>query len=266
MANQWEPQYRTSAFEEGTLQHTLWVMLQHVEWPHTPQYTVYSASASAASTEYLTQVLIQGRNFGDPAFRYYGRGSTVRMSLLDAAYVAIVRLRHELPVLREPFFHFPARAADQEEPTYQVEGRQFLTPHLHLAGLVRSLDGYLRQASRELLEARQRICTLEDSIAPMVAQGFFSRELLYGEDAVLAPAEELPQPITRLQPRTRRPRMSVIGHRRRVTAIYTGAVVPTSPLQRLRHRLAGLEDIEPQSTHSSDAPESSGVAQRDYTD
>ena len=60
---------------------------------------------------------------------------------------------------------------------------------------MRSLDGYLRRVSRELLEARRRICTLEDSIAPMVTQGFFSRELLYGEDAVLAPAEELPQPI-----------------------------------------------------------------------
>ena len=91
------------------------------------------------------------------------------MSLLNAAYVAISRLRHELPALREPFFHFLARAADQEEPTYQVEGRQFLAPHLHLTGLVRSLDGYLRRVSRELLEARRRICTLEDSIAPMVA-------------------------------------------------------------------------------------------------
>ena len=48
MVNQWELHYRTSAFEEGTLQHTLWVMLQHIEWPHTPQYTVYSAPPSAA--------------------------------------------------------------------------------------------------------------------------------------------------------------------------------------------------------------------------
>ena len=108
-----------------------------------------------------------------------------------------------------------------------MEGRKFLTPHLRLAGLVRSLDGYLRWVSRELLEARRRICTLENIIAPMVAQGFFSRELLYGEDVVLAPSEELPQPIVRLQPRTQRPRMSVIENRRRVMAIYADAVAPT---------------------------------------
>lgn len=104
------------------------------------------------------------------------------MSLYEVAYVVVVHLRHELPELEILFFHFPARTVDTEEHTYRVEGMSFLTPHLHHAGLVRSLKRYLCRVTHQLLEA------------PMVAQGLFSWELLYREDSVLAPAEELPEP------------------------------------------------------------------------
>ncbi|KAF0890081.1 hypothetical protein E2562_036620 [Oryza meyeriana var. granulata] len=86
---------------------------------------------------------------------------------------------------------------------------------LHLAGLVRSIDRYLALVHDELFRARARIAMLDGHIESMGNMGFFNRNIIYGENAMLIPAESLPHPAGLYEHVVQRPRMQVEFHRNR---------------------------------------------------
>ncbi|KAF0931992.1 hypothetical protein E2562_007802 [Oryza meyeriana var. granulata] len=109
----------------------------------------------------------------------------------EAVYVGITRLRHELPEMAEMFHYFLARedgAIGTDFPRLEAMQGVFNSPLLHLAGLVRSMYKYLALVHDELFWARARIAMLDGHIEPMGNMGFFNRETIYREDAMLAPS------------------------------------------------------------------------------
>ena len=84
---------------------------------------------------------------------------------------------------------------------------------------------------------------LDGIIAPLDGQGFFTWELLYGEDPILAPDEELPEPTYAIRSTTQCSRMSIIKHHRRVMAICTAVDEPPQVVQQHRLHYDGREEV-----------------------
>ncbi|KAF0922324.1 hypothetical protein E2562_031816 [Oryza meyeriana var. granulata] len=109
-------------------------------------------------------------------------------------------------------------------------------------GLVRSLDRYLALVHDELFRARARITMLDGHIKLMGNMGFFNRNIIYGENTMLAPAESLPHPAGLYERGVQRPRMQVgfCRNRRTVTPTHVRNTEEHSNPE-LKHALSAHE-------------------------
>ncbi|KAF0906568.1 hypothetical protein E2562_012022 [Oryza meyeriana var. granulata] len=187
-------------------------MLQHANFTQPPEYNIYTAERSSSLTAYCAEAIIRGRTEFEPPIRFIGYGWNALSAMHEAAPVGITRLRHGLPEMAEMFHYFPARedgAISINFPGLEAVQGALNSPLLHLAGLVQSMYRYLALVHDELFRARARIAMFDGHIEPMGNMGFFNRNIIYGDDTMLAPAESLPHPTGLYEHVVQRPRMQV---------------------------------------------------------
>ncbi|KAF0896579.1 hypothetical protein E2562_025514 [Oryza meyeriana var. granulata] len=187
-------------------------MLQHANFTQPSEYNIYTIERSSSLTACCAEIIVRGHTEYEPPIHFMGYGWNVLSAMHEAAYVGITHLHHELPEMAEMFHYFPARedgAIGTDFPGLQAVHGEFNSPLLHHAGLLRSMDRYLALIHDELFWAQARIAMLDGHIEPMGNMGFFNREIIYGEDAMLAPAEPLPHPAGLYERVLQRPRMQV---------------------------------------------------------
>ncbi|KAG2576301.1 hypothetical protein PVAP13_6NG016322 [Panicum virgatum] len=179
----WEEDFETDTFPEGSLQHTLWIMLGAVGFTSRPLYTTYRAVWGTDTTEYYAKLVILGRSLEngrppEPDREFRGYGSSGPMSLREAAYEAIIHFRHELPETSTHFFYYPERA-DPNPDTNHNNIYRLPTPERrptlrYLAMIVRSLDMHLNRLRRDYsLARRRRLARFEVATRSLSAMGFF---------------------------------------------------------------------------------------------
>ncbi|KAF0929797.1 hypothetical protein E2562_025935 [Oryza meyeriana var. granulata] len=210
MPARWEPSYYSSGYVENSLQHTLWLMLQHASFTQPPEYNIYTAEQSSSLTTYYAEAIIRGHTEFEPPICSIGYGWNALSAMHKAAYVGITRLRYGLPEMAEMFHYFLAHedgAISTDFPRLEAMQGAPNSPLLHLARLMRSMDRYLALVHDELFRAR--ITMLDGRIKPMGNMGFFNHNIIYGENTMLAPAEFLPHPAGLFERVVQRPRMQV---------------------------------------------------------
>lgn len=173
-------------------------MLQYARFTYPPEYHILKKPIGTSQTAVMVRVSIRGRTPLEKDLQYTGYGWDIKSALQNCAYVAIIRLRYELPELEEFYCYVPSLTEGAQHTTYPglaEIGVGLHTPYLQLANFVRSLDMLYRSTFAELQRVRTRVATLERSIMPRYRQGHYTPEFMFGEDAMLAPAEDIPPPV-----------------------------------------------------------------------
>ncbi|KAF0890034.1 hypothetical protein E2562_035833 [Oryza meyeriana var. granulata] len=195
-------------------------MLQHANFTQLPEYNIYTVERSSSLTAYCAKAIIHGRTEFEPPIRFIGYGRNALSAMHEAAYVGITHLHHGLHKMAVMFHYFLAcedGAISTDFPRLEAVQGALNSPLLHLAGLVQSMDKYLALVHDELFRARARIAMLDGHIEPMGDMGFFNRNIIYGENAMLTPAESLPHPTRPNERVVQRPCTQVGFCRNRLT-------------------------------------------------
>ena len=160
-----------------------------------PEYTITIHEFPFNMTEYTAEVKIHTRLAVDGLrlLRFSGRGWTPEYACIDAAYVAITRLRHEYPELEETtFHHFPMRAPDGQVTEYTNLAPEDDTEVYHLAWYLRSSDYCLRSLRSQLEETRRRLRVLQAAVQPVLLAHGYSLAVLDGAAQVGPPRSSAP--------------------------------------------------------------------------
>lgn len=83
-----EPSYYSGGFVAGTMQQTLWEMMQHAGYTRQPQYTVFTRNYSASQRSYQVELVLPSRGNNRHHDIVYGTGWTAVGAMNDAAYSA----------------------------------------------------------------------------------------------------------------------------------------------------------------------------------
>jgi hypothetical protein len=167
-----------------------------------PEYTITIHEFPFNMTEYSAEVKIHTRLSVDGLrlLRFTGRGWTPEYACIDAAYVAITRLRHQYPELENStFHHFPMRVPDDQITEYTNLAPEDDSEVYHLAWYLRSSDYCLRALRSQLEESRRRLRVLQAAVQPVLLAHGYSLAVLDGAPQVgppryFTPSDRHPSP------------------------------------------------------------------------
>lgn len=192
-----EPSYYSGGFVAGTMQQTLWEMMQHAGYTRQPQYTVFTRNYSASQRSYQVELVLPSRGNDRHHDIVYGTGWTAVGAMNDAAYSATGFLRDTSPKCAVDYRFVPSRPGASRFATYPgLESAQGEppSPHLRLGYFVRSQERIIEDLMHELHRARRHIAILDREVEPRAGIWAIPPEVVYGEDAMLPAEEELPPP------------------------------------------------------------------------
>ena len=220
MSTVWQPLGYSGGYEEGSLPHILWLMLQHLGHNHPPEYHFFSLEQSSSLRAYMAELCIQGFWTHESPIYFQAYGWDAPSAMHEAAFQAIVYYRHHRPGMDGFFHYFPTRT-NQATANYYLglEGnmREIDTPQLFLAGLVRAMDRYLANTIAELCRLQARVVMLDRKIEQLGHQGHFDNAIIYGNRELQPLTETLPPPMGVYQNINTRARIRVGFHCNRPT-------------------------------------------------